>query len=279
MNLSQVKVSLVILLLAIFLTACETKNDLNNEVESSTIKTNAGNKEAMTESTKNTEELIPLFIPSLSATLLASERKKGSPLTKQEVINIRDNSPTIMTPRSMIKAMAEKRGYEDIDPESAWEEWQLLRKTLDTGMDTTDESDHDALVLTRQADDPAMRKAEIKARNTLSNFRKLIKQHPEIVPMVKLRIVEENTSSRMWLFVDKAEEDHFKAHLFEVPSDFEEYQAGDKFTIKDEDILDWMINDNGVVSGAYTIRVQREGMSEKKRQELDEYMGIAKYLD
>jgi len=96
--------------------------------------------------------------------------------------------------------------------------------------------------------------------------------------MIKLRIVDTNTTSRMWLFVDKVEKTNFKAHLFEVPTDFEKYQAGDKFTVKDEDILDWMMNNDGEVSGAYTIRVQRDTMTDKERQELDEYMGVTKYL-
>ena len=109
-----------------------------------------------------------------------------------------------------------------------------------------------------------MRKTEEKARETLDNFRQLIKKHPDISPMIKMRIVDTNTASRMWLFVDKVEKNSFEAHLFEVPTDFEKYQAGDSFTVKNEDILDWMINNNGVVSGAYTIRVQRKNMTDKE---------------
>jgi len=266
--------SLAIVLLAIFIAACNPENELT--------KTNllTGDKQPMKESLKgkDKEDLIPLFIPSLSAILLAAEKEKGEPLTESEVISIRDNSQTIMSPKSMIKAMAEKRGYEDIDPESVWTEWQLLRKTLNTSS-SEKSNNHGAVVLNRPSNDPAMRKAEEKARKTLGSFRQLIEQHSDIIPMIKLRIVDTNTASRMWLFVDKVKDTSFDAHLFEVPSDFEKYHAGDKFTVKDEDILDWMMNNDGNVNGAYTIRVQRDSMNEKERQELDEYMGVTKYLN
>ena len=260
--------------LLLSLSACNSDLESSATTEKPSKTTNT-KIEKMTEKTQD-EELAPLFIPSLSAILLAAEKKKGSPLSKEEVLNIRDNSTTIMTPKSMIKSMAEQRGYKDVDPENCWNEWQLLRKSLNTEAEET--SDHEAVVMDNPSENPAMRNAEEKARATLDQFRQIIKKYPDTSPMIKIRIEDVNATSRMWLFVDKVKSSGFKAHLFEVPPDFEKYQAGDSFTVKDTEILDWMINNNGEVNGAYTIRVQRESMSEKKRKEMDEYMGIDKYL-
>ncbi len=69
-------------------------------------------------------------IPSLVATLLNAEKTKGSPLTREEVEAIRDGCPCVMSPISLVAKMAESRGYEDIDPERAWEEWQEARPSL-----------------------------------------------------------------------------------------------------------------------------------------------------
>ena len=256
----------------ISLSAC---NNNSNEAKTATASPSETSHK-MTKSKANDETLVPIFIPSLSAVLLAAERQKGSPLTKEEVLNIRDNSTSIMSPKSMVKSMAEKRGYEDIDPENCWDEWQLLRKTLDTGNEKT--KDHEAVVVDNPSGNPAMLAAEKKARDTLDQFRQLIKKHPEINPMIKLKIEDTNSTSRMWLFVDKVEADGFEAHLFEVPSDFEKYQAGDSFNVKDSDLLDWMLNNDGDVYGAYTIRVLRQSMSEKERNQMDDYMGIKNYL-
>lgn len=74
--------------------------------------------------------LIIYPVPSLVATLLNRERAKGSPLTEEEVIQIRDNCAAIAVPADVARQMDESRGYLDIDPENCWEEWQLARKEL-----------------------------------------------------------------------------------------------------------------------------------------------------
>lgn len=76
------------------------------------------------------EELIPVPVPALVAVLLNKEKEKGTPLTEQEVIEIRDNAACIMMPISTITKMEESRGYPDIDPEYVWEHWQEARVEL-----------------------------------------------------------------------------------------------------------------------------------------------------
>jgi hypothetical protein len=76
------------------------------------------------------EELIPVPVPALVAVLLNKENEKGSPLTEQEVLSIRDNAACIMMPISVVSKMAESRGYPDLDPEYVWEQWQQARLEL-----------------------------------------------------------------------------------------------------------------------------------------------------
>jgi hypothetical protein len=78
----------------------------------------------------DSEKLIIYPVPSLVATLLNRERAKGSPLTEQEVIQIRDACPCIVLPPEDVRKIEARRGYEDIDPENVWEEWQETRKHL-----------------------------------------------------------------------------------------------------------------------------------------------------
>ena len=74
-------------------------------------------------------ELEFVFTPSLAALLMAAEKRKGAPLTKQQVEAIRDRAVCIsMKPRDA-RAMERSRGYADIEPERAFEQWQLLRQT------------------------------------------------------------------------------------------------------------------------------------------------------
>ena len=273
MNRLRESIKPLLLISTLSFTACDF--DSSDKSSQETVKEKTTRIEKMTNK-KEDEELVPLFIPALSAILMAAEEKKGSALTKEEVLSIRDNGTTIMTPKSMVKSMAEKRGYEDIDPENCWNEWQLFRASMHE--ENHEKNDHEAVVIDSPSDNPSMRNAEEKARQTLKEFREIIKSKPEIYPMIKVRIEDINTASRMWLFVDEVEEGGFKAHLFEVPTDFEKYKAGDRFNVKDEEILDWMINDNGEVNGAYTIRVLRDEMSEEERKKMDEHMGVSRYL-
>lgn len=73
------------------------------------------------------DPLVPVPIPPLAVLLLALERQKGAPLTEDEVLDARDNCVCMMLPVSKRDAMAESRGYRDIDPAECWEEWLAFR--------------------------------------------------------------------------------------------------------------------------------------------------------
>lgn len=76
------------------------------------------------------DHLIITPVPSLVATLLNRENAKGSALTKEEVESIRTNAPCIVMTPEQRAVVDVRRGYDDIDPEHAWEEWQIARIEL-----------------------------------------------------------------------------------------------------------------------------------------------------
>lgn len=76
------------------------------------------------------DNLIIYPVPSLVATLLNREKSKGSPLTEEEVIAIRDAAPSIAMTREQAAHVDQSRGYLDIDPENCWAEWQKARLEL-----------------------------------------------------------------------------------------------------------------------------------------------------
>lgn len=75
-------------------------------------------------------KLIFTFIPSLVSLLLAREQSKGAPLTKQEVLEIRDKAGVVALPEEVAAKVAAERGYRDIDADHCWEEWQRARIDL-----------------------------------------------------------------------------------------------------------------------------------------------------
>jgi len=71
--------------------------------------------------------LIPTIMPPLVAQLLATERSQGRALTQREVADLVSNSAAVaMQPRDVL-ALERSRGYADIEPELAWEQWQIVR--------------------------------------------------------------------------------------------------------------------------------------------------------
>lgn len=72
-------------------------------------------------------ELVLVFMPALHALLVALERSNGKPLTKDQVESTRDRAACVaMKPRDA-QRLERERGYADLNPELAWEQWQLVR--------------------------------------------------------------------------------------------------------------------------------------------------------
>jgi hypothetical protein len=86
------------------------------------------------------DELVITCVPSLVAVLLRREMEKGSPLTEPEVVQMRDGCEAIAMPRDVVAKVAAARGYEEIDPERCWEEWQRVRAQLHQSARALDES-------------------------------------------------------------------------------------------------------------------------------------------
>jgi hypothetical protein len=78
----------------------------------------------------SSDPLCLVFIPALVAILHMLEKKKGSPLTEQEVLETRDKAVCMAMPASHAAQMEERRGYPDIVAENAWNEWQRVRAEL-----------------------------------------------------------------------------------------------------------------------------------------------------
>lgn len=76
------------------------------------------------------DDLIITPVPALVALLVAKEKEKRTPLTQAEVEDIAVNAQCIAMPRLARQKVDEARGYEDIDPEHAWEQWRQVRQHL-----------------------------------------------------------------------------------------------------------------------------------------------------
>ena len=222
------------------------------------------------------EKLVPVFIPALVAILVNAEDKKGSPLSYEEVIDIRDNASVIMMEKSRAGALSESRGYDDIDPENCWYDWQMCRREMDRKPDL----DPGAKISMTNSNDAGMQQAFADARQSLPHFRKLIHSNTDedFFPLIKTKFALTNGNMFVWLRVVESSDTGFTGELFEVPAELRDHEIGDTFDVEDAVIIDWMINHDGAMHGGYTIRAHRETLDAEEQTRLDEHLGVSRYL-
>jgi len=222
------------------------------------------------------EKLIPVFIPALVAILVNLEDKKGSPLNYEEVIEIRDNASAMMMEKAHADALSESRGYDDIDPENCWYEWQMYRR--DTGR--TPDLGPGAKITMTNSNDARMQQAFADAQQSLPHFRKLIHSNTDedFFPLIKTKFVLSTGNMFVWLRVIENSNTGFTAELFEIPADLRDHEIGDTFDVEDTAIIDWMINHDGAMHGGYTIRAHRATLNAEEQAKLDTHLGVSRYL-
>lgn len=218
-------------------------------------------------------DLLPLFVPPLSMVLEHAEDAKNSPLDEAEVLDIRDSASVIMMSRDDFNAMAQSRG-DDIDPENCWYDWQMLRRQLGRKPDL----DAGAKVVFISNDDQEFQKTIASAQETLGAFRSMIGEPgAERFPLVKVRLSEPGYHANIWLLVVATDEDGFVGRIFELPGDFTQYAKDMELTVPDNEVQDWMINDDGTLYGGYSLRYSRASMDEAERIAFDRHLGVSVY--
>lgn len=72
--------------------------------------------------------MTPVIMPSLAALLSNAERSAGKPLTRREVEGLVSSAPAVTMEHARARELERSRGYADIEPELAWEQWLILRE-------------------------------------------------------------------------------------------------------------------------------------------------------
>ena len=219
------------------------------------------------------EDLIPVFVPSLGAVLVAAEDRKGKPLTTDEVLSIRDNAICMMMKQADAAKLAESRHYNDIDPENCWYDWQMLRRELNRKPDL----DPGARVDMFLSSDPAYQKCVADAKSTLDTFRSMVSRYDSYSCLIKTKLEDGQRSGFVWLTNTRISDDGFTAELFEIPPSVSRLKVGQVFNVAQSDVVDWMINDDGTLYGGFSLRYHRANLSSEDRVAFDEHIGVTKY--
>jgi len=156
----------------------------------------------------------------------------------------------------------------------------------------------DPLFVDLHDDDPALLAATIQAREKLAQFKAafLARQFEPAVYVLKVpfvdrsdigqpalvgtsEVVAENPKrpiAHLWLGVTSALDDLFFCYVGEAPKQLG-LTKGDSFVIGEELIEDWMVNQQGVAYGGFSLRVARTRLGEVDKRRFDEHTGIHEF--
>lgn len=72
----------------------------------------------------------PLIIPSLASILGWVEAQTGTILGREVVQSLASQAPSMTLPESVAARLEKARGFEDLDPEAAFDQWVYLREQM-----------------------------------------------------------------------------------------------------------------------------------------------------
>lgn len=145
-----------------------------------------------------------------------------------------------------------------------------------------DNLDNESLYIAISKKDPEFHAAITQAQRSLPAFRSLLEQHSvsaDAFPLIKRYFNDaDHEGVWLWLFVIGEEEDGFFGEIFEAPSECTSLKPGTRLFIRNEDVADWMLNDQGSLHGGFTLRLQRARQAVAKQNEFDQHVGVERYL-
>ncbi|QDU25181.1 hypothetical protein ETAA8_02430 [Anatilimnocola aggregata] len=223
----------------------------------------------------DTDDLVPVFMPALVVLLVHAEDKKGTPLTRDEVHAIRDSGACIMMEADDARKMDDSRGYRDIDPENCWHDWQMARRDMGRKPDIDPGPRFDHV----RSGDPAYQQTILDAQESIERFRAMLPSDgtPRPDALIKTKLVDGDNSAFMWLNNTATEGDNFTAELFEVPDTLPNYTTGIRHVVILEELMDWMVNENGRLTGGFSLRYNRARMSDAEKLDFDRHIGVTEY--
>lgn len=137
-------------------------------------------------------------------------------------------------------------------------------------------------------DDIEMRNAYAAAAASLDQFAARVQRGGELTCAAKLRFKDPELSEKLgedrfvylWLAAIEVEDGGtLVGTFFEVPPELMQWhQPGQRLQFDRGDVFDWFVNDDGLMYGGFTMRVQRARLPAGERESFDQYTGVRQWV-
>ena len=114
------------------------------------------------------------------------------------------------------------------------------------------------LFMAIDSDNPLYQAAVEKARASMAQFLAhiAVARFTGLIPCIKARITAGDEEAFIWLMNAQPDGPDFVAEVFEIPPEFAGVAIGDEIRVPRDEILDWMVNEDGALHGGFTLRIK-----------------------
>ncbi|MER8432109.1 DUF2314 domain-containing protein [Mesorhizobium caraganae] len=116
--------------------------------------------------------------------------------------------------------------------------------------------------------DKAMQAAKDSGRSTLKRFHELMAAGTPGTYTVKFPLTQNGATEHIWLQLVGYSDGSYIGLLADVPVNGNKYKMGDRMTVTEADVEDWMIKNGKVIYGGYTTR---QALADMPKEQVAKY--------
>jgi len=123
-----------------------------------------------------------------------------------------------------------------------------------------------------------IRVARASVNKLRSLYNALSKREPPVYFSIKAALKDGNGGNgNIWLLLKQVDSDGFFATPFELPKEFISIKVGEVIFVPDTALLDWMVNEDGILHGGFSLRYQRSKLPIEQHATYDSHIGVTQY--
>jgi uncharacterized protein YegJ (DUF2314 family) len=123
-------------------------------------------------------------------------------------------------------------------------------------------------VVSYSTEDKAMQAAKNSGRSTLKRFHELMAAGTPGTYTVKFPLTQNGATEHIWLQLVGYSDGSYIGLLADVPVNGNKYKMGDRMTVTEADVEDWMIKNGKVIYGGYTTR---QALADMPKEQVAKY--------
>ncbi|MFN1601721.1 DUF2314 domain-containing protein [Vibrio harveyi] len=118
----------------------------------------------------------------------------------------------------------------------------------------------------------------IEAKASIGSFRDLLSK-PELASSLALvKVYFPEQGAYLWFMVVDVDSKSFVVQAFEALPQLDHIVVGEAYSVSDEYIVDWSLNNSGSMYGGFSMRYIRDQKTKDEQDKYDQYVGVKEWM-